>query len=447
MRGIIALYNSFYVTKYLYWAIIAIAVLMASSFFVPPILDIATFLLAAVVIIFLIDVGMLYLKRRALLAARTCASRFSNGAINEVTIEIKNNYNFPISIFIIDELPFQFNKNLELPIVRISGAQNHIIEYNLKPTQRGEYNFGNILAFVQSPLNIVQRKFNFPANVTIHVYPSYSQLKQFSLNAIGNNLNQTGTKLLKKLGNSTEFEQIKEYIPGDDFRTINWKASARKASLMVNTYIDEKSQQVYCLVDKSRTMKMPFDGMTLLDYAINASLVLTNIAIQKQDKAGLLCFSQKVDNFITAEKNSLQMPTILDTLYKQQTNFLDASFENLYAQVRHRIKQRSLLILFTNFESKYNLDRQLPYLRKMAQHHLLLVVFFENTEIKKLHQKTAVNTEEIYIKTIADKFLYEKKLMAKELQQYGILCILTTPENLTIDAVNKYLEIKKRQAI
>lgn len=447
MRGLVALYKSFYVTKYFYLAIIGIALLMASAFFVPPILDIAKFLLAIMLLIIIIDFSLLYLKRRALLAARICETRFSNGANNKILIEIINNYNFPISILVIDELPFQFNKNLELPLLKIKGNNNHTIEYNLRPTQRGEYSFGNILAFVQSPLNIVQRKFSFPANAHVQVYPSYIQLKQFSINAVSNKLNQAGNKQLKKLGNSTEFEQIKEYVPGDDFRTINWKASARKASLMVNTYIDEKSQQVYCLIDKSRTMKMPFDGMTLLDYAINASLVLTNVALQKQDKAGLLCFSQKLDNFIVAEKNSLQMPTILETLYKQQTNFLDASFESLYAQVRHRIKQRSLLVLFTNFESKYNLDRQMPYLRKMAQHHLLMVVFFENTEIKKLHEKTAINTEEIYIKTIADKFLHEKKLMAKELQQYGILCILTTPENLTIDAVNKYLEIKKRQAI
>lgn len=447
MRGIIALYKSFYITKYFYSAIIAIAIVMAASFFLSPLLDIAKFLLLTAVILLILDFGLLYFKRRALLAARTCEPRFNNGEKNKVDIEIISNYNFPITIFIIDELPHQFNKNLEMPIITIKANSNHVIEYQLRPTKRGEYNFGDILAFVQSPLNLVQRKFSFPANCNIQVYPSYLQLKQFSLHAISNKLNQTGSKQLRKLGNSTEFEQIKEYVRGDDFRTINWKASARKASLMVNTYVDEKSQQVYCLIDKSRTMKMPFDGMTLLDYAINASLVLTNVALQKQDKAGLLCFAQKVDNFVVAEKNSLQMPTILETLYKQQTNFLDANFEQLYAQVRHKIKQRSLLVLFTNFESKYNLERQLPYLRKIAQHHLLMVVFFENTEIKKLQTKTVDNTEEIYIKTIADKFLHEKKIMLKEMQQYGILCILTTPENLTIDAVNKYLEIKNRQAI
>lgn len=216
---------------------------------------------------------------------------------------------------------------------------------------------------------------------------------------------------------------------------------------MVNTYVDEKSQQVFCVIDKSRNMKMPFEGLSLLDYAINTSLALSNVAIQKQDKAGLICFAEKVDSFLPADSKPMQMESLLQQLYKQETFFKDADYEALYAQVRNRIKQRSLLILFTNFESEYGLKRQLPYLKRLANYHLLLVVFFENTEIKKMLSKDASNTEEIYIQTIADKFLYEKKLMLKELQHNGIAALITSPADLTINTINKYLEIKKRQEL
>ena len=154
-----------------------------------------------------------------------------------------------------------------------------------------------------------------------------------------------------------------------------------------------------------------------------------------------------VDTFLPAEKKNIQMENVLEALYKQQTNFFDADYEALYAQVRNKIKQRSLLVLFTNFESLYSLERQLPYLRKIAHHHLLLVVIFENTEVKSLLHKPAKNTEEIYIQTIAEKFSYEKRLLIKEMQKYGILTLLTTPQQLTVNAVNKYLEVKLRQAI
>jgi len=138
---------------------------------------------------------------------------------------------------------------------------------------------------------------------------------------------------------------------------------------------------------------------------------------------------------------------VLELLYKQQTNFLETDFERLYGFVKTRITQRSLLILFTNFESMSGLQRQLPYIRSIARQHLLLVVFFENTELRQLTDTQVDNMEDLYIRTIAERFAYEKRLMVKELQQHGITTILTAPQNLTINTVNKYLELKARRAI
>ena len=194
-------------------------------------------------------------------------------------------------------------------------------------------------------------------------------------------------------------------------------------------------------------MKMPFNGMTLLDYAINASLVLMNTALLKQDKAGLITFAENVDTFIAADKKPAQLNVILDALYQQQTRFLEPDLEKLFSVVRNRITQRSLLVLFTNFETVESLQRDLPMLKRLAHYHLLMVVFFENTEIQTLIEKKAETTEEIYIKTIAQKYQYEKKRMVKELHQHGIIAVLTPPQNLTVNALNKYLELKNRQSI
>jgi uncharacterized protein (DUF58 family) len=281
----------------------------------------------------------------------------------------------------------------------------------------------------------------------VKVLPSYLSLRQFELLAHSNNLAEAGTKKIRKIGVSLEFEQIKEYVTGDDIRSINWKATARKGGqLMVNNYTDERSQQVYCIIDKGRVMKMPFEGMTLLDYAINATLILSKVALIKQDRAGLLTFSESIGHFLPASRKASQMGSILETLYNQQTKFLESSYEKLYALIRTRITQRSLIILFTNFESLSGLQRQLPYIRSIAQNHLVVVVFFENTELRQLTESKADNIESLYIKTIAEKFVYEKKLIVKELQQHGIFTILTAPQNLTVDTVNKYLELKARHA-
>jgi len=132
---------------------------------------------------------------------------------------------------------------------------------------------------------------------------------------------------MRRLGHSMEFEQIKEYVSGDDYRTVNWNATARKGALMVNNFTDEKSQQVYCIIDKSRVMKMPFEGLSLLDYAINASLVLSNIALLKQDKAGLITFAENLSAFLPAEKKETQMHLILQALFNQKTRYLESDYE------------------------------------------------------------------------------------------------------------------------
>ncbi len=319
--------------------------------------------------------------------------------------------------------------------------------YNLVPKTRGEYVFEDINVYVHAPLQLVKRRFIFPSRQVVKVYPSYIQMRKYQLLAVSNRLQEAGVKRIRKIGHSMEFEHIKEYVRGDDYRTINWKATARKDGLMVNNYTDERSQQIYCLINKGRVMKMPFHGMTLLDYAINASLVLANVALVKQDKAGLVTFEKNIDTFLMADKKPAQLNLVLETLYRQKTEFLEADFEKLFSVIRNRVTNRSLLVLFTNFESVESLQRELPALKRMAKYHLLLVVFFENTELKSLLDKKAATLEDIYIKTIAEKFMYEKKLMVKEMQKNGILSILSSPEHLTVNTINKYLELKNRLSI
>lgn len=272
-------------------------------------------------------------------------------------------------------------------------------------------------------------------------------MRKYELLAISQNLQNTGIKKIRRIGHNQEFELIKEYVSGDDFRTVNWKATARKNRLMVNQYQDERSQQVYSLIDKGRVMQMPFEGMSLLDYAINASLVISNIAIKKSDKAGLVTFQDKISTLLPASKRNNQMRSIQETLYNQKTAFLETDFSSLYVGLRRAISQRSLLLLFTNFESLFALQRQLPYLINLAKQHLLVVIFFENTELKHLIEDEAEGLKEIYHKAIAERLAYEKKLIVKELQKHGIQSILTPPQKLSINTINKYLELKARNLI
>ncbi len=447
MRSLYSKYiGDLFFTRRFYTALMVCSVIFLMRFFLSWLGLIPYMVFFAVAAIFLIDYLVMF-RGRGVFAARSHADRFSNGDENKVRIDLQNFYAFFVQTETIDEIPFQFQKRDVLFTAGMEAGKAKVIEYGLRPVKRGEYEFGKINVYANSSIGFVKRRFRFGTNTMVPVYPSYLQMHKYQLMATHDELNKAGIRKVRRIGHSMEYEQIKEYVQGDDYRTVNWKATARKGQLMVNHYTDERSQQIYCVIDKGRVMKMPFEGLSLLDYAINSSLVLLNVALVKQDKAGLVTFSEKINTVVPADKKAAQMQLILENLYHQKTRFLESDFDLLYNYIRRKIRQRSLVVLYTNFESLQALRRQLPYLRKIAQYHLLLVVFFENTELRELTQTPVTDIESIYTKTIAEKFAFEKKMIVKELRQYGILSLLTAPENLTVNTVNKYLELKARQAI
>jgi len=442
-----AFYKELFLTNRLFAGLIACAVFFLFSFFFPWLGILPELFFWILILLLLIDILMLYRTAKGIFARRHAPERLSNGDENELGVYIENLYPFNVEAGIIDEIPFQFQKRDLLFKTSLKPGQHKLINYLLRPTKRGEYEFGAIRIYTSSPLGLIRRRYSFSQDETLPVYPSFLQMRKYELMAISNRLTDVGIKKIRRLGHSLEFEQVKNYVAGDDYRTINWKATARHGNLMTNMYTDEKSQHVYCVIDKSRAMKMPFEGLSLLDYAINASLVLSNVALLKEDKAGLITIGDKLGSVVPADRRHVQMNKILEVLYSEKTRYLETNMELLYTTIRRVLKQRSLVVFFTNFESLSALERQLPYLKRIAQFHLLLVVFFENTELQKVAEEPADNVEDIYIKTIAEKFIYDKKLIVKELTKYGIQSILSTPQNLTINTINKYLELKAKQKI
>ena len=414
------------------------------SFWFSILYNFAWFLVTILAVLFLVDIYILFVFKKGVDARRILTEKFSNSDENPIPITVKNNYKFRIEVKIIDELPSQFQKRDFEQIASLNPFENYNFEYEVKPVERGEYHFGKLNIYVSSPLKIVARRFKFQDNEMVAVYPSYIQMKKYEFLAMSNRLTEFGIKKIRRIGHTLEFEQIKNYIAGDDVRTINWKATAKRNQLMVNQYQDEKAQPIYSIIDLGRVMKMPFEELKLLDYAINSALAFSNIALRKNDKAGLITFAKKVENIIAASNKKTHLNTINEALYNISTKYSDSDFGYLYALIKRKITQRSLLILYTNFEHISSLKRQLPFLQAISKYHLLVVVFFENTELDNLIAENAEDIQTIYHKTVAEKFAFEKRLIVKELESQGIYVILTKPKHLTINVINKYLEFKAK---
>lgn len=409
-----------------------------------PLLIFAKLSFLIILISLFAELFILFGKRSGMEAQRHTYERWSNGDQNPVSIALKSGYGMAMHVRVLDELPVQFQKRDLVFIGKIAAWGSRTFEYTVRPVQRGVYHYGAVQAYVSGPLQLAERRFSLDNAKEVAVYPSYLQLRKYELLAISNKLTLAGIKRVRRVANQAEFERIKEYVTGDDRRTVNWKATARRGRLMVNQYQDEKAQQVFSLIDTGRIMKMPFEGLSLLDYAINAALVISSIAIHKEDKAGLITFSNKVCDTVPASRQRGHIQAILQTLYAQATDYKETDMESLYVTVKRKVHQRSLLLLFTNFESMHGLERQLPYLRRLAKQHLVVPIFFLNTELERDIQDRPMNTEAIYIRTIAERTIHEKRLISKELERHGMPAILCRPQDLTVSVINRYLEMKAR---
>lgn len=433
-----------YLNSRLFFILFIIGVLYILSFFFGGLMPFAHSFLALLLLIFTVDAMLLFNQKKGVEAQRILPEKLSNGDENAIRIDLKNNYFFPLSVQVIDEIPFQFQVRDFMIQKRLPAGGSRMFEYKLTPKERGEYSFGALNIYASSILGLVARRFSFQKDEKLPSYPSFIHLRKYELMAVQNEFLLGGIKKIRRLGHTMEFEQIKEYVQGDDIRTINWKATSKQNKLMVNQYQDEKSQRIYMLIDKGRMMQMPFNGLSLLDYSINATMALSHIILKKGDRAGMMTFSKKTENRVSADSKSGQLKKISEALYNIQTNFFESDFSRLYQDLKTTITQRSLVLLFTNFETLDAVQRQMKYLRGIAKNHLLVVIFFKNSELQSLIHSQPETIQSVYDEIIAEKFEFEKKLIIQELRKYGIYSVYTLPENLSIDAINKYLEIKAR---
>ena len=439
--------KSLYLTQRFFLGMVIFILTMTLSYSFPFLMAVVKAGCVLFAILCCIDIILLYNKGVVIEVKRETTPVLSLGDENAITLSLFSKATIQLKVQLIDELPEQFQqRNFRLDFILHPHTPFEKV-YHLRPVTRGEYFFGMIHVYITSMLGLIKRRISSTGEASVPVYPSIIQMKKYELKTFARTATEYGVKKVRRIGHSYEFEHIKQYSRGDDYRSINWKATGRRAQLMVNQYEDEKSQNVYCIIDKSRVMHMPFNGLSLFDYAVNAALVISNIVLGKQDKAGLITFAEAPKALVKSDRSKTQLKKILETLYKEKEGSVEANYESLYMAVRNFVTGRSLLFLYTNFESTYALQRALPQLRKLNDQHLLVVIFFENTEITTDTTSNVETLEDVYTQVTAENYMLTKIQLAQQLRQLGIFSILTKPENLTVASINKYLELKSRGMI
>jgi len=420
--------------------------LCAFGFSFPLLFRLGQVVAAILVILSLADAFILFSNKVSLSGKRQLPNILGLADDTEVKIILDLKSLLPFQATIIDELPdqlqerhFRLEKTLEIG--------RNATAYTIRPIDRGIYNFGTLNVLLEGPLHFIKRRIPLPLEHEIGVYPSIKQMHETELLAFSRMASPVGHKRYKRIGQSYEFEQISPFTEGDDYRSINWKATGKTRELMVNHYQDERSQNLYCVISKGRAMKMAFRHVTYLDYAINATLAISNVALKKYDNVGLITFSNKIGTALRAENRSGQIRKILDSLYHEKERTLEPDFELLFKSVNRLARNRSLILLFANFETKHTAERALPLLKKISRKHLLVMVLFKDSELIEMADQPKETVEEVYRVTLAAKQAGEREEIVNKLRTQGIQTISCEPENLSVEVINKYMELKSRGII
>ena len=439
--------RNIYLTKWFFALFTAVIVLYVMAYTMPFMAFVANVVLASLFGLTFIDILLVFSSKEPLKVEREVSNRLNLGDDNPVKLTVTNLTNQPINFTLIEGFPVEMQVRSTVFKGTLLPGNEKEFDYVFSPKARGSFEFGDVFVIIRSLFFMASRRMDINLQEKVDVYPSVLQMKKYELLVFQQQKTSIGIKKIRRLGNNSEFEQIKNYVQGDELKTINWKATSRRNELMVNQYQEEKSQTIYCIIDKSRSMQMESNGLSMLDYSINSSLVFSNIALKKGDKAGLITYSDKIGTMLGADRSGGQMRRIQEALFNQKTLYKEGNYELLYHSIRRTVKSRSLLMLFTNFETEFAMRRAIPVLRRLNQKHVLVVVFFQNNDLNELAYKPSKNIQEVYQATVAERMISMKSKIARELRQNGIQTILTLPEELSVNAINKYLELKAKGQI
>ena len=394
--------------------------------------------------------------------SREMGSKFSLGVVNVVTLKIINRSRHQLRLRIKDDFPDEFLYEQVLHDCRVSPMQHSDVVYRLTPLRRGIYQFVDIHLQCWGVLGLIVRRRRVPAAMEIKVYPNLQAVRQYELLVKRGMLHQIGLKNSRQFGEGTEMERLREYSPDDDFRRIDWNATARQRKPIVREFETERSQDVMILLDTGRLMASPIlleaptqptekptsqKAMLKLDYAVNTTLMTAYVSTLKGDKVGLIAFADSVHQYLAPKPGKKQFLTMLETVYALPVHSVESDFEEAFKYLASKQRKRALIILFTDILDNDSAEGIATYVTQLSRHHLVVCVTLTDSGIVALAEQNTKDAKSVYQKAVAERLLQEKHATLEILRRRGVITIDVPAHQLTMAVVNKYLELKAKSRI
>ena len=370
--------------------------------------------------------------------------RLSLGADNRIALEVTNNSPRTLRFVLRDGAPPECRASVLHLAGEAAPHGNAILLYTLRPLRRGDHAFGDAVLRWDSPLGLLRRQATFPLAETVKVYPNLLEIRKYDLLARRGRLQEAGLRASRRFGTGTEFESLREYQPDDDYRRINWKATAHRGRPMTAEFETERSQNVLAVLDAGRLMATEVGGLTKLDHALNTSLLLAYVAGLRGDRVGLLAFSDRLLAYLPPRRGRRAFLTMLATLYNLAAEPVEPDFDRAFQFLAARQMRRSLLVLFTDLTDRDVGSALVQHLTRLARQHLAVCVTLSDPVVHAAASATPRTTAAVYERVVAARLLEERAEVLAALRQRGALTLDVPADRLTVAVVNKYLELKAR---
>jgi len=299
----------------------------------------------------------------------------------------------------------------------------------------------------RSRLGFWQRFLEYPAITAIHVYPDMKQLSQYALLARTNRLSLLGVRHTRRIGQDNEFERLRDYSIDDNYKHINWRATARRSKLTVQDYQTNQSQRLIFLMDCGRMMTNEAAGLSLLDHALNAMLMLSYVALRQGDSVGLVSFSDEIHSYIPPRGGMGQMNRLLHASFDRFPRLVESRYDQAFRYLASHCRKRSLVVLVTNLIDEVNANQVHRYLTNLVGRHLPLGVLLRDHRLFEAVEPEHPSGPQLWRAAAAAEILIWRHQILSDMQSKGVLALDVFPEHMTAPLVNRYLEVKARHLL
>jgi len=385
----------------------------------------------------------------ALTLERIVDEKLSLGAANAVQIEARNNSGQPLALTIRDLPPptFELDRSAQQTVLLHDDPRPVRVTYHATPPAKGDFTFGDLYFQYPGRLGLIVRHGRIAARQAVKVYPNLLETAKYELLARRGRLMQLGIRSTKIRGGGSEFESLRDYVPGDEYKKIDWSATARRGKLISRQYEAERSQNIVLLLDTGRTMLQPVQKMAKLDFVVNTALMLAYVAASSDDKVGLMAFDADIRVYLPPAKSKAQVYSILESLYNLEARMVETDYKAAFQNLATRWRRRSLVVLFSDLVDPDSSAQILDAVPMLADMHRLVCVTVSDPNILQAAKGVPEDGAQVYQKAVAQQVLQERRAAISILKRRGVWTIDSPPEDLSADLINHYLDLKSRSLI